>query len=99
MDENNLKWLYNWYNKNCNGFWEHHYGIKIETIDNPGRAITIDTESSTEELKNMSWKIFEKAPTDWYGYKVEEKKFEASGDPSKLEFLINLFKNTIESEE
>lgn len=99
MDENTYKWLCDWYNKNCNGYWEHYYGIKIETIDNPGWAITIDTEGSTEELKNIPWAFFEKNPTDWYGYKVEEKKFEASGDPSKLEHLINLFRKIIENKE
>lgn len=29
-------WLSNWHKLNCNGDWEHTYGIKIETLDNPG---------------------------------------------------------------
>lgn len=97
MDENDFKWLCNWYNKNCNGDWEHYYGIKIDTIDNPGWTITIDTESSLIELENIPWTFSETSSNDWYGFKVEGKKFEASGDPFKLEFLIKLFRKTFEN--
>lgn len=30
-----LKWLENWYSSNCDGDWEHLYGITIRTLDNP----------------------------------------------------------------
>ncbi len=97
MEGNTFKWLNEWYINNCDGYWEHHYGIKIETIDNPGWSITIDTEGSTQELEDLGWIFIENDSNDWYGYKVEEKKFEASGDPSKLNYLVNLFKETIEN--
>lgn len=35
-------WLQDWYIQNCDGDWEHCYGIKIETLDNPGWCIDID---------------------------------------------------------
>lgn len=97
--ENILKWLCDWYSKNCDGDWEQFYGVKIDTIDNPGWTITIDTETSTKELKDVPWVFVEKTSIDWYGYKVEEKKFEASGDPSKLEYLINVFRKMIENQQ
>ena len=28
--------LQKWYKSQCNGDWEHSFGIKIETLDNPG---------------------------------------------------------------
>ncbi|OAX48412.1 hypothetical protein gpAD87_09590 [Paenibacillus sp. AD87] len=39
---NTLKWLQNWYLENCNGDWEHSYGVKIDTVDNPGWSVEID---------------------------------------------------------
>ena len=36
MKENMLEWLMNWYESNCDGDWEHSYGVKIESLDNPG---------------------------------------------------------------
>ena len=37
-----LEWLQDWYLKQCDGGWEHEYGIKIETLDNPGWKVIID---------------------------------------------------------
>lgn len=95
---NALNWLSDWYKLNCNGDWEHHYIIKIKRLDNPGWSIIIDLEDSISPLKNFPWKLIEKSDHDWYGFKVENDKFDAAGDPSKLEFLINLFKEFVETE-
>lgn len=35
-NENIFEWLQKWYKSQCDGDWEHEYGIKIETVDNPG---------------------------------------------------------------
>ncbi|MEI2824022.1 MAG: immunity 53 family protein [Chitinophagaceae bacterium] len=97
MDNNNLIWLCEWYKKNCNSDWEHNYGIKIETLDNPGWALTIDIIGSTQEnLNNMPWRFIKKNNDDWYGYKIEDGKFEASGDALKLNQLIKLFRDIVE---
>ncbi|GHB54781.1 hypothetical protein GCM10010331_48120 [Streptomyces xanthochromogenes] len=34
--ENVLDRLQSWYSAQCNGDWEHEWGIKIDTLDNPG---------------------------------------------------------------
>jgi len=34
--QNLLQFLQEWYLEQCNGDWEHEFGIKIETLDNPG---------------------------------------------------------------
>ena len=31
-----INWLEEWYVSNCDGDWEHTFGITINTIDNPG---------------------------------------------------------------
>ncbi len=93
---NEIEWLSQWYQNNCNENWEHIFGISIRTIDNPGWAITIDLEDTDSNLQEMAWQYFETNDNDWYGYKVEDSKFEASGDPSKLNLLIRVFKNLID---
>ena len=98
MTEKILEWLGSWYQAKCNGDWEHNCGIMIETIDNPGWHISIDTEEAMTKLKSIPWVFVENQVDDWYGYKIQDGKFEASGDPSKIEFLINLFKEIIENE-
>jgi hypothetical protein len=30
-----------WYLEQCNDLWEHSYGVKIDTLDNPGWLLVI----------------------------------------------------------
>jgi hypothetical protein len=61
---NQLEFLPKWYKSKCDGDWEHTYGIKIETLDNPGWIITIDLEETdsdnlvfteSEDLSDDDW--------------------------------------------
>jgi hypothetical protein len=36
MSNDLISWLQRWYTAQCDGGWEHHYGITIGTLDNPG---------------------------------------------------------------
>jgi hypothetical protein len=41
MDEGSaISTLERWYKGHCDGTWEHHLGITIETTDNPGWVLT-----------------------------------------------------------
>lgn len=31
-----------WYRSQCDGDWEHSYGVKIENLDNPGWLVKVD---------------------------------------------------------
>jgi hypothetical protein len=33
---NELQRLQQWYRAQCNGDWEHSYGVMVDTLDNPG---------------------------------------------------------------
>jgi hypothetical protein len=81
---NVLTELQQWYASNCNGDWEHSYGIKIDTLDNPGWVLRIDIEETN--LQNYSFVSIniDNNDDDWYVCNVSKNKFEASGDPTKL---------------
>ena len=99
MTKDNLTWLMEWYAKQCIGDWEHSYGIRIDTIDNPGWSLTIDMGGeNADRPKDIAWHLVENNEKDWYGYKMEDGKFEASGDPLKLHFLIHLFREIVDSQ-
>ncbi len=60
--------LQKWYFVQCNEEWEHHNGINIETLDNPGWKVTIDLHQTSLEhaefkpvMKNVSKKFYEQA--------------------------------------
>jgi len=39
---NALSELQKWYFAQCDGDWEHSYGVRIDTVDNPGWTLEID---------------------------------------------------------
>ena len=94
MDRTLLIRLQNWYHSNCNGDWEHNYGISIETLDNPGWTIKIELTNTNLEDLNYEKRI-ENGDLDWFFIKANEKVFEASGDPQKLTTIITIFLDEI----
>jgi hypothetical protein len=91
-----LDWIQNWFKDNCNGQWEQGDGIQITTLDNPGWEVEIDISNTSIATITIEWILNEKGPQDWYGVKIEDQKFNASGDSGKLVFLLGLFKEMIE---
>ena len=41
-----LDWLQRWYGSQCDGDWEHEWGVAIATLDNPGWSVKIDLEET-----------------------------------------------------
>lgn len=42
VDTDLMKRLQDWYASQCNGDWEHTYGISLSTLDNPGWSLKVD---------------------------------------------------------
>ena len=49
-----FKELQDWYQQECDGNWEHQYGIKIDTLDNHGWYVAIDLVETSLENKNLA---------------------------------------------
>ena len=94
--ENNLFWLQNWYRTQCDGDWEHEFGITIKTVDNPGWYLTIDLIGT--ELEGVSFQNVQenKYDTNWYFCLVRNNIFEASCGPSNLDTILLMFRNWVE---
>jgi hypothetical protein len=56
--------IQDWFQKHCNGEWEHRYGISIETCDNPGWHVRISTKGTTLENKPFEM-VSEDLPEEW----------------------------------
>jgi hypothetical protein len=48
-----INWLQDWYKQNCDGDWEHSYGINIYTVDNPGWSVNIELTDTNWNLKTL----------------------------------------------
>jgi hypothetical protein len=83
-----------WYAAQCDGDWEHEYGIRIETIDNPGWRVRIHLEGTDlagRRFAPREYGLRDDSATDWHRIWVENNCFEGAGDPSKLEFILGQF--------
>lgn len=91
-DRSPLDRLMTWYRAQCNGDWEHQYGVSIETIDNPGWSITIDTNETAEPLTDRAKEIVNHdSETEWMVFWVEDGAFEARGGANELGKMIEQF--------
>jgi len=99
MKQSTLEWLQAWYHQQCDGDWEHGFGIHITTLDNPGWSVSININETELEGLEIEYKLEERLESDWYGIAAKKGKFDACGDPSKLELLLETFRQIVESKQ
>ena len=90
MEQDALQQLQTWYRAQCNGDWEHSYGVKIDTLDNPGWSLSIDLTGTSLEQASFS-KVTKGVIAgditenqDWLLCEVKEKTFTGAGGPNNL---------------
>jgi hypothetical protein len=86
-----LQALQEWYSSNCNGDWEHSFGVKVETLDNPGWLVTIDLAETEWEQLSVDRQMLERNETDWISTEVAHGKFIGAGGPHNLAELLRAF--------
>jgi len=87
-----LNWIQQWYKSNCDGYWEHMFGIKIYNVDNPGWAVEIDLVDTPLENKTFEKVQYDHGDEDWIICITKEGAFKGAGDSNKLEELLSIFK-------
>lgn len=93
---NNISWLEKWYKQNCNGIWEHSYGIEIGTLDNPGWYVNIDLRETNYANAHFIEVKDYRSEDDWITCSVVNSTFKGASDSLKLEVIIQTFRNWIE---
>ena len=83
--------LQTWYASHCNGDWEHSYGVKIDSLDNPGWWVKIDLTDTELEHVQFPQLSEHRSETNWLDCKVKDRVFEGAGDASKLETILGVF--------
>lgn len=91
-----LKRLQNWYDSQCDGDWEHLYGVSIENLDNPGWMVTIDLIETDLKDKDFNEILEERTESNWIDCRVEENKFTGMGGTFNLTEILEVFLNWAE---
>ena len=83
--------LQEWFRTECNGDWEHQYGVKIQTLDNPGWMVDIDLVDTALERRQFSSLVEERSEDNWIHCKIEGGVFKGRGGPGNLDELLLTF--------
>ena len=80
-----------WYESQCDGKWEHQYGVKIETLDNPGWAVEVDLIGTKLSDRVLAETVEERSATDWIRCSAGGGQFKGFGGPRNLAEIIERF--------
>jgi len=74
-----LLWIQNWYAAQCDGDWEHAYGVSIGTIDNPRWWVKIDLKGTDLEGAPFAEISRPELEPDWLSCRITEGRWEGAG--------------------
>ena len=83
--------LEQWYASRCDGEWEHSYGIRVDTLDNPGWSVSIDLHATNRQGAALERVRIERSEHDWIHYWVEKKQFRIACAPQNLSEALQIF--------
>ncbi len=93
-----LSKLQQWYVTRCNGVWEHSYGVRIDTLDNPGWSVKIDLRDTRKQNCVLERQKIDRTENDWLQYWTEKQQFRIACGPLNLSEAIEMFFGWFESE-
>jgi hypothetical protein len=80
-----------WYASQCDGDWEHSFGITIETLDNPGWSLRVDLRRTELEDRSLAREeSIEPMTTGWLGW-IENGRYRAACGPLNLAEALAAF--------
>jgi Immunity protein 53 len=69
-----LSLLERWYSAQCDGDWEHQYGVHIGTLDNPGWTLRIDLCGTDVEGRTLDRvKLLYPCSSPYFGIEMREE--------------------------
>jgi hypothetical protein len=80
-----------WLASHCDGDWEHGWGVRINTLDNPGWSVDIDLAGTDLSGKALSRIQEERTERDWIHCWVDEEVFKGRGGPKNLHEILGVF--------
>lgn len=92
-----LSELESWFERQCDGKWEHRRGVLIQTLDNPGWLVEIDLKDTS--VAEQPFAAVQRGcdadgwpqQDEWLHCDLKEGLFRGAGDPSKLTEILRVF--------
>ena len=89
--------LQSWYAARSDGEWEHGFGVRIETIDNPGWSVAIDLQGTAQSAYVVDRVNLECSETDWVHLWKADLQLKGACGPENLGELLERLMNILET--
>jgi hypothetical protein len=114
VNDNLISWLQDWYTKQCDGDWEHDYGITIGTLDNPGWYVVINLVETPLETAAFEPVRRHRSEEDWVECRIVEAQsegrwewvgdvggpqYQGAGGPHNLLEIVHIFREWVLQQE
>src|SRR5688572_18727386 len=86
-----LEEIQNWYESQCDEDWEHQFGVRIDTLDNPGWSLEIDVAETSLAHRQFLRVEIRTSEREWLVCEVSEGKFRSFGGPHMLGRMLRAF--------
>lgn len=86
-----MDFLLRWYQSQCDGDWEHRFGVDVHTLDNPGWALKVDLVGTPLEGRQLERTMTERGSDDWVQVWSNGSTFEAACGPLNLPEAVDGF--------
>lgn len=88
-----VRFLQEWYQSQCDGDWEHQYGITLGTLDNPGWFLDIDLSGTELDGRSTDREIVSRSDIDWLLVWADGKQFHVAAGPLNLVAAFEAFQD------
>ena len=92
MTADALGFLQSWYASCCDDDWEHGYGVRIGTLDNPGWCLKIDLVGTPLAGTSLDHLAVERTEDDWLHLWSDGTHFEGACGPLNLDEMLKAFR-------
>ena len=83
--------LQSWFTAQCDGDWEHSFGIRIGTLDNPGWSVDIDLDETELLGREFPPARDDRSENDWVHMFREDSQLKIRCGPSNLAEALSIF--------
>jgi len=80
-----------WYASMCDGDWEHGYGVRIETLDNPGWSVRVDVRETGLDIDEFVAVSITRSDEDWIVCEIKAGVYEGHGGAGNLIEIVEVF--------
>jgi hypothetical protein len=89
--------LEEWYQRQCDGQWEHDHGLSVQSTDNPGWWVKVDVKGTSlatlpfeRVAENVDAEGWQRGGR-WLDCRVRDGIWSGAGDEAKLERIVEIF--------